>query len=267
MAKFPQETISVRPFVAWLVEAYKNKWGYIMGAYCQDPKKLSSWYFTGQYKGIQRLKALYWKKYAPKVTDCAGLLEGYLTKTLGYTVNERARNQYASWCNIKGKIGTLEKKAGAAVFMTDGAPSAIHHVGYLVCPIDKKKPNGDWWVVEARGVLYGVVRTKLSSRRWNYWGLADKFLDYDCSADEAYAIAFNGAPTTGASKGLYRGCEGAEVKTLQLRLLEKGYKLPKFGADGDYGAETEAAVKAFQKATGLTADGVAGAATLAALYK
>ena len=244
MAKFPQETVSVKPFVAWLTEAYKNKWGYIMAAYCQDPKKLSSWYFTGQYSGLQRVKALYWKKYSPKVTDCAGLLEGYLTETLGYTVNERARNQYSSWCTIKGRIGTIQKKAGTAVFMMNSGTTTAHHVGYLVCPVDRNKPNGDWWVVEARGVLYGVKKYKLSGRRWSHWGLADKFLSYDCSPSEAYDIAFNGAPTTGTDKALYRGVDAkAEVIRLQLRLLKLGYKLPKWGADGDYGSRDRSRCK------------------------
>jgi peptidoglycan hydrolase-like protein with peptidoglycan-binding domain len=40
-------------------------------------------------------------------------------------------------------------------------------------------------------------------------------------------------------------------------------KLPKYGADGDYGGETTAAVAAFQKANGLTATGQADEATLA----
>ncbi len=46
-----------------------------------------------------------------------------------------------------------------------------------------------------------------------------------------------------------------------------GYQLPTYGADGDYGAETIAAVKEFQKDHGLTADGVCGPKTWAALKK
>ena len=65
---------------------------------------------------------------------------------------------------------------------------------------------------------------------------------------------------------LQKGDEGVQVKNMQLMLKAKGYSLPKYGADGDYGAETVSAVKKFQKANGLTADGVAGAKTLTALY-
>ena len=65
---------------------------------------------------------------------------------------------------------------------------------------------------------------------------------------------------------LKRGMKGDDVRRLQQRLMELGYALPRYGADGDYGSETATAVKAFQRDRGLQVDGVAGDATLAALY-
>nr|DAI88708.1 MAG TPA: N acetylmuramidase [Caudoviricetes sp.] len=65
---------------------------------------------------------------------------------------------------------------------------------------------------------------------------------------------------------LKRGMKGEDVRRLQQRLIELGYALPRYGADGDYGSETVTAVKAFQRDRGLQVDGVAGEATLAALY-
>lgn len=65
---------------------------------------------------------------------------------------------------------------------------------------------------------------------------------------------------------LKRGMKGEDVRRLQLRLMELGYGLPRYGADGEYGAETAAAVKAFQADRKLVADGAAGEMTLAALY-
>ena len=64
---------------------------------------------------------------------------------------------------------------------------------------------------------------------------------------------------------LKRGMRGEDVRKLQARLMELGYELPKYGADGEYGSETVAAVKAFQRDRDLTADGIAGEATLDAL--
>lgn len=65
---------------------------------------------------------------------------------------------------------------------------------------------------------------------------------------------------------LKRGMKGDDVRKLQQRLIELGYALHKYGADGEYGSETVTAVKAFQRDRGLQVDGVAGEATLAALY-
>jgi peptidoglycan hydrolase-like protein with peptidoglycan-binding domain len=41
------------------------------------------------------------------------------------------------------------------------------------------------------------------------------------------------------------GSEGTEVKQLQENLIKLGYKLPKYGADGDFGDETLQAVLQF----------------------
>lgn len=65
---------------------------------------------------------------------------------------------------------------------------------------------------------------------------------------------------------LKRGMKGDDVRRLQQRLMELGYALPRYGADGEYGSETVTAVKAFQADRGLTADGIAEEKTLAALY-
>lgn len=61
------------------------------------------------------------------------------------------------------------------------------------------------------------------------------------------------------------GSEIPAVKTLQQLLLAKGYNLPKYGADGEFGEETDITLKAYQKANGLEVDGKCGANTWAAL--
>ena len=57
---------------------------------------------------------------------------------------------------------------------------------------------------------------------------------------------------------LQNGSEGEQVKNLQCLLIAKGYPLKEYGADGDFGNETEAAVRAFQKANNLDVDGIVG---------
>ena len=63
------------------------------------------------------------------------------------------------------------------------------------------------------------------------------------------------APSASAYKTLKKGSTGAEVKKLQAKLRELGYFTGT--AAGNYQDQTVAAVKKFQKAMGLTQDGVA----------
>lgn len=69
------------------------------------------------------------------------------------------------------------------------------------------------------------------------------------------------SPTTSSLKV---GSEGDRVVQLQKRLIQLGYYSGK--ADGKFGAGTEAALIAFQKANKLKADGVAGNQTMNVLY-
>lgn len=62
---------------------------------------------------------------------------------------------------------------------------------------------------------------------------------------------------------LKQGSTGPEVKRLQARLKALGFS--NATPDGKFGTKTKAAVVAFQKSKGLSADGVAGLKTLAAL--
>lgn len=58
-----------------------------------------------------------------------------------------------------------------------------------------------------------------------------------------------------------KGSANEDVKYCQERLIEFGYDLGPSGADGKFGNKTKAAVMAFQKSFGLTADGVVGPLT------
>ena len=58
------------------------------------------------------------------------------------------------------------------------------------------------------------------------------------------------------------GSRGEAVKRMQIALVAAGFNIE---PDGDFGPKTDAAVKAFQRREGLTADGVVGPMTLTAL--
>lgn len=256
--------ISIKRFVEFLNNRYLAKDGYIMGATGQDPKKWStgSWWFT-QYSGSQKEKALYWREHAKRVWDCQGLAEGYYKDVTGIDVNTRARYNYSSWCSVKGagKVPNEHKVPGLAVFIGKTAAN-ITHVGYLVEPVNPSKPDGDWYVIEARGVMYGVVKTKLNARGWNFWGYMDKYFDYSNHSEGADVEEVE----TLGYRTLRKGDEGEDVKELQTILKKWDTKLlPKYGADGEFGDETLVAVKTFQKSNNLTVDGIVGKQTYSAL--
>ena len=104
-------------------------------------------------------------------------------------------------------------------------------------------------------------KTKLD-KKWEVWGIP--------SCVESEEVTMPSQPveepkTTNPT--LKKGMKGDWVTLLQNKLILKGYPLPKYGADGDFGQETLNAVKAFQKANGLKADGVVGEKTWKALDK
>ena len=76
--------------------------------------------------------------------------------------------------------------------------------------------------------------------------------------DSAYKNADSNTSTDDDS--LRKGATGTAVKTLQTNLKKLGFYTAY--VDGSFGSTTESAVKAFQRKYGLTADGVAGSATL-----
>lgn len=96
------------------------------------------------------------------------------------------------------------------------------------------------------------------------WDCVLRYRENDGEAGEKAAeetVQLRGLPL------LRRGSRGDAVRAAQYLMLCRGMTLPKYGADGDYGKETEDAVKEFQRLKGLEADGECGALTWAALTK
>ena len=95
----------------------------------------------------------------------------------------------------------------------------------------------------------GVQKEALKASAWTHWAVPKGLT----------------LPEHTALPALCRGDSGDAVRRLQQALLAAGIALPKCGADGRFGPETEAAVKQFQTEKGLSPDGVCGQATWAAL--
>lgn len=268
--------VKISRFVSELEAALNRKDGYIMGARGQNPRtgyldltetKVKSawepdgWYYD-QYSGSQREQALYWRKHATRVWDCNGMAEGIYELETGVNIDSKARFNYSEWCNPKGdNLSDMPRVPGMAVFIHSASKGYITHVGYLYKPTDDGR---DWWVIEARGVMYGVVKTKLSARNWNRWGAMTKYFDYE-GALEKIEIDTDGNPF--GTRNLKRGCVGEDVRALQETLISLNFSCGVYGADGDFGGATYRAVTEYQAARGLTVDGIVGERTKAALMR
>ena len=161
--------------------------------------------------------------------DCSGLICWCLTeckaKEQGFDKTAEGLRQMCSKLSKPTEDGDLCFK------ISDGK---AHHVGMYV--------GGK--IVEAKGRAYGVVSSSVSSS-WNAFGRLNIKWDDE---PKGYVL----------TRILKKGCKGDDVKELQKKLMSLGYKLPKYGADGDFGKETDKYVRQFQVDKKLKADGIVG---------
>lgn len=100
-----------------------------------------------------------------------------------------------------------------------------------------------------------------------------------CPGGPLYALVQSGALEPGTNSGggggatstpypgylIRRGSKGSAVRTVQNALVRRGFGVGPWGADGDFGNATESAVRGFQRAVGISADGIVGPVTWARL--
>ena len=165
-------------------------------------------------------------------TDCQGLLDAYMTYVQGEKTDVNADYNYRKWCTGKGKTSEIERpyELGEAVFMANSG-GKMKHIGWI-CGLDV---DGEPLVVEARGLSYGVVVTRLEDRPWTHRGLMKKKFDY--KGDEPMATKFE------VIKPMLKG-DG--VKAMQNALNVNGYTDDNGDAlveDGKWGSKSQAAFR------------------------
>ena len=184
--------------------------------------------------------------------DCRGFTD-WVLKQFGFDlIGEGATSQWdtkSNWCIWGTAEDGIPDNVLVNIFIWNG--KTMKHTGFYY--------NGDTCEC-SNGVQHFHPMKK---NRWTHWAVA-KCFESECVWDpsESGENGPSGPSDNEVDKDTYptlrRGDKGQKVEKMQLLLIERGYSLPKYGADGDYGSETEKAVKAFQRDWGLKEDGVCG---------
>jgi len=177
--------------------------------------------------------------------DCQGFTEWILEQ---FGINIKAAGATSQWNNdklwaAKGSINDIPNDVLVCLFYRDKeSPNKMAHTGF-------------GYRGQTCECSVGVQHFEKRKSKWQYWAIPKGITDKIPEIDPDYC------PT------LRRGDKGAVVKRMQEELLQRGYDLGKWGADGSFGDQTYKAVVAFQKDSGLTPDGICGPRTWDALLE
>ena len=227
-----------------------------------------------------------------KVMDCQAFVEQCL-RDCGEKINLPGSNAWYRECIKNGCVMTPEEcvkefgtvPKGAFLFIVrdvdSKTPEQYRHDGYGDAKhigIVTQKDKGAIHSSESKG---GVCQSEFHNKTiknggWNMVGFWKK-VKYGVPELDAPIANDSGIPSEKDDFGfpsdttwhptVRKGSKGEDVTLLQTYLYKLGYGLGVWGIDGDFGRDTEMAVKNFQSDHKLTVDGVCGPMTWDALQK
>ena len=175
------------------------------------------------------------------IDDCQGFIKQLASRVgislTGGGCSTMWRNN-ANW-EAKGTIDTLPEKLCCVFWQNPNDKTIMSHIGWYI---------GNGWMIHCSG----TVKKEKLSKKCTHWAIP-KGLRGDAPMPE---------PTLPT---LRRGSSGEYVTLMQTKLIQRGYDLAPYGADGRFGAKTEEALKAFQRDNGLNPDGICGKLSWGAL--
>lgn len=183
--------------------------------------------------------------------DCVGMIKAFFWMNGDINGNNKyasngcpdvSANGMYNLCKEVGPISSIPDIPGLIVWKSG-------HIGIYI---------GGGYTIEMRGFAYDCVKRAVADGPWTRWGKLPML---------SYVDSPNAEPLKLGDRILSKGDTGADVKELQEALMKLGFSLPKYGADGDYGKETEGAVKSFQRDNGLDATGIFDTSAFKALEK
>lgn len=176
---------------------------------------------------------------------------------LGIEMGEPSQIHYTS-----GARFTVSDLAAAQRYAEAAYKNAVQLIAYL-CKKHGWEPQNAVWT------HYEITKRRMSNtdhvdpqHLWDGLGMG-----YDLAKlrrDVKAAMGGSSAPVSGHPV-LRRGSSGEAVVRMQQLLIRAGYNFAPWGADGIFGDYTDSIVRAFQTKSSLSADGICGRLTWAAL--
>lgn len=246
MAKIAYET-----WQSGLETEVTNKSIYLWGGQGETLDELTDAYIrkketsAANTKRVIKLRDARKKKYTNlRAFDCSGLGVYYLQKH-GAIKSDMTAN------GLMGKCTAISKaKLAPGDFVFRVKKGKAYHIGYVVDGL---------YVIEAYGRDKGVIKRTLNaggSSYWNAFGRSPYVDEKQEEKSEKYTF-------TRLLKKKSPIIKGGDVKSLQTLLKAAG--ISPGTIDGEFGKNTQKAVKLFQRANALKADGIAGKNTVTAL--
>mgnify|MGYP004664705049 CR=1 FL=1 len=152
----------------------------------------------------------------------------------------------------KGQFSSTPKK-GSLVFFQFDTDAYADHVGIVID-------------VNSDGTITTIEGNTGTTSNANGGCVMQRTRNKSVVMGYAYPYGNISTSTTGGKcevklNTLQKGSKCKSVKALQILLIGNGYSCGSYGADGDFGNATVAAVKQFQKDNSLSVDGIVGTNT------
>ena len=193
-------------------------------------------------------------EYLQKIRDHFGkpvtITSGYRCETHNKSVNGATSSRHA-----KGQAADISVQGVKPAEVAKYAES----IGILGIGLYETDKDGHFVHIDTRttkAFWYGQAQASRST----FGGAA-------ASSGSSTSTPTVAAPSTTSVKlpVLKKGHQGEHVKALQLLLVGRGYSCGKSGPDGDFGTNTDTALRKYQTAKKLTVNGTADAATWSSL--
>ena len=184
----------------------------------------------------------------PPRFDCSELVQWSFYRA-GCKITDGAWLQY----NATAAVSLADVRTGDLVFLRNN-PARSNGIGHVGIVADKTS-DGGWRIIEARGRAWGVT----NARSLSEWRKLSTF----AGVRRFPALVLEWPQQVTYPPTIRKGSKGAVVRKLQTALRGLGYRgdllnrVP-LTVDGDFGGQTDRALRRYQKAHGLEVDGVCG---------